>query len=432
MKKIIATMAALGILFSAAAQEEVVLLDTVQQPYTELCVEAGWEVHLIQNDSPVSTIAIVVPEGELPTAGSTYLSRFSKGKLTIRRNTSLPQGTVVEVCGQLKLKSLNIMENATVVADHYAAVGPKGAGTEIMLADNATLRVRHLEAAETTSIYSSKYAETHIDTISGKSLHVVLQKDDQFHYGENRLSDELKIVENFPHYEKYLPDGLVADKRHAWLLCDADSHLVVQRLHERVWDWSLSLGLLVGHRFGELMPSALASPYATEGTMTAYFPLITHFKLSDKWNLRTGLMMGYEYTKLYHQVTLDEGGLNIADGRTPIQKNAFLNTYLGIPATIYFTPHPKRGSQSVSFGADVRVSRLVGSTFSNMPDIFLGKPLKVREGIYNPWRIEVGLDVATNAIGIIHGVRFYTNLLPEYRIKDTGKSVRAFGLEIIF
>ena len=80
----------------------------------------------------------------------------------------------------------------------------------------------------------------------------------------------------------------------------------------------------------------------------------------------------------------------------------------------------------------MRVSRLIGSTFSNTPDIFLSQRLRPQTGVFNPWRIEVGVGLTTTAIGIIHGVRLYTNLLPEFRSKETGKSLHSLGLEVTF
>ena len=434
MKKIFSTLTALCLAFGAMAQEEVALTDTILQPFTKLIVEAGWEVHLIQNDSPVSTIAIIVPEESLPTAGSTYLSSYSKNKLTILRNTSLPEGTVVELSGRLRLEELTLKENATVMADRYIAKNENGNGTLVHIGENSTLHVRHLVTAVGCDavLWSSDYAQTIIDTLSGEDFHIYLQRDDRFYYGANRLNGNLAISENHPHYEKYYPEGLTANPCQPWKLEDTTQHIVVFKLHQRTWSYLVSAGLLVGYRFGEFSPSAINSPYASDGTLTCNIPLITDFKLSDKWTLRTGLMLSLEYTKMYHQVTLDEGILNIADGRTPMQKNAFFNTYLGIPATIYFTPHPEKGSRSVSFGADVRVSRLIGSTFSNTPDIFHSQRLRPKTGVYNPWRIELGLNLTTNAIGIIHGVRLYTNLLPEFRSKETGKSLHSLGLEVTF
>ena len=434
MKKIISTLTALCLAFGAMAQDEVALTDTILQPFTKLIVEEGWEVHLIQNDSPVNTIAIIVPEEGLPTAGSTYLSSCTKDKMTILRNTSLPEGAIVELSGRLRLEELVLKENATVMADRFVAKNEKGNGTIMHVGENATLHIRHLVTAVGCDaiLWSSEYAKTIIDTLSGEDFHINLQRGDRFYYGANQLNGMLAITEEHPHYEKYYPDGLSANACQPWRLGDTTQHIAVFKHHQRTWSYQISAGLLVGYRFGELSPSAINSPYASDGTLTCNIPLITDFKLGEKWTLRTGLMLSLEYTKMYHQVTLDDGILNIADGRTPLQKNAFLNTYIGIPATIYFTPHPEWGSQSVSFGADVRISRLIRSTFSNTPDIFQSQILRPQTGIFNPWRIELGLSLTTNAIGIIHGVRLYTNLLPEYRIKDTGKSTHSFGLEVTF
>ena len=34
--------------------------------------------------------------------------------------------------------------------------------------------------------------------------------------------------------------------------------------------------------------------------------------------------------------------------------------------------------------------------------------------MFQPWKLEIGLKVSTDAIGLLHGIRFFTNLLPTY------------------
>ena len=209
MKKLILILTAICINLAAIAQEEVALTDTILRPFSKLTVEAGWEVHLIQNDSPVSTIAIIVPEEKLPTAGSTYLSSIKKDRLTILRNTSLPEGTVVELSGRLRLEELVLRENATVVADHYIAKNEKGNGTEVMVGENATLHIRHLVTATgcDAHLWSSDYANTIIDTLSGKDFHIDLHRGDRFYYGVNQLEGKLTIAKYIHITRSITPTG---------------------------------------------------------------------------------------------------------------------------------------------------------------------------------------------------------------------------------
>ena len=44
--------------------------------------------------------------------------------------------------------------------------------------------------------------------------------------------------------------------------------------------------------------------------------------------------------------------------------------------------------------------------------------------------MELGLSFDTHHLGIIHGVRVFTNLLPEYRPSVTTEKFRSIGVEI--
>ena len=50
--------------------------------------------------------------------------------------------------------------------------------------------------------------------------------------------------------------------------------------------------------------------------------------------------------------------------------------------------------------------------------------------VFNPWKLEVGLSFNTHHLGIIHGVRVFTNLLPEYKPGVTDDKFRTIGLEL--
>ncbi|MBQ7533113.1 MAG: hypothetical protein IJT45_05375, partial [Bacteroidales bacterium] len=51
---------------------------------------------------------------------------------------------------------------------------------------------------------------------------------------------------------------------------------------------------------------------------------------------------------------------------------------------------------------------------------------------FNPWKLEVGISFNTNMLGIFHGIRVFTNLLPEYKPGVTSSEIRNIGIEIKF
>ena len=52
------------------------------------------------------------------------------------------------------------------------------------------------------------------------------------------------------------------------------------------------------------------------------------------------------------------------------------------------------------------------------------------DGVFNPWKMEVGLSFNTQHLGILHGIRVYTNLLPEYKPGVTTDKFRSVGIEL--
>ena len=47
-----------------------------------------------------------------------------------------------------------------------------------------------------------------------------------------------------------------------------------------------------------------------------------------------------------------------------------------------------------------------------------------------PWKLEVGLTLGTSRAGLIHGLRFFGNLLPTYKDAVTGEKIHTVGMSI--
>ena len=59
----------------------------------------------------------------------------------------------------------------------------------------------------------------------------------------------------------------------------------------------------------------------------------------------------------------------------------------------------------------------------------------VRQSIHNaesllPWKLELGLSVTTDVIGLLHGVRFFVNLLPSYHDPVTDTDLFLHGMTL--
>ena len=47
-----------------------------------------------------------------------------------------------------------------------------------------------------------------------------------------------------------------------------------------------------------------------------------------------------------------------------------------------------------------------------------------------PWKLEVGLTLSTDVIGLTHGLRLFTNLLPTYKDPATGEKFYTSGVTL--
>ena len=54
----------------------------------------------------------------------------------------------------------------------------------------------------------------------------------------------------------------------------------------------------------------------------------------------------------------------------------------------------------------------------------------VRGSSLQPWKLEVGVTLGTSRVGLIHGLRFFTNLLPTYKDVVTGEKIYISGMSI--
>ena len=143
--------------------------------------------------------------------------------------------------------------------------------------------------------------------------------------------------------------------------------------------------------------------------------------------MQTGLQLDLNIRRLAHPVVQNGMGLIAADEQLPARQNVLTNTYLTIPVNFY----RKISRNGDELGLDVNFGRRLGGSLFTREAAAWGNSSSQEHitHVFNPWKIEFGISLNTNALGLIHGVRFYTNLLPEFN-KQTSESFRAIGIEI--
>lgn len=430
MKRIILLLVILVTFQMGFAQEEVAVEQRIDQSIGMMRIHPGWEVHLLHQEADSGyRIAIITNEDYAPFAFNVQLCNVKGDTLTILENTQLPQGTIVEVEGPMVLRELNVYQRATVKADRIVTPQQENP-TYISLSKNAELHVQHFQV---TSPESSPMIDVWdrskliIDTITGKGdIAAETYTDAEFQISTNHLEGKISWIqwEDTPvrHYQQ--KDSRIIKTKQVdgeWVTTD----------HRKVWSDAIHVDASFGYRMGT-NPTNANSPLLNSGTLSVNLGLSTYFQLGKRLGLRTGIQWNTDNKFLSHQVKYEDNALVVIDGQEDFQRNRLKNDYVGIPISLdYYL-----GRQSTeSFSLDFYCGYLMGELFSTSvdPTKLIGFKNWNREkidGIFNPWKMEVGLSFNTQHLGFFHGIRVFTNLLPEYKPGVTTDKFRSIGVEI--
>lgn len=195
------------------------------------------------------------------------------------------------------------------------------------------------------------------------------------------------------------------------------------------------------------------SPYYSRYGLFVQVPLMFGYEVSPRWELRAGLRYDFCFDPLYYPVKVnyaERDGLAYSQGldfeSAPVngKQSAYaLRSYIGIPLQATWYPYP-REKRLLQFQFDLfagyavgrtvminhrSVSRTIAGDQVNWSDTSpLGEELTTDDNTLLRWRLELGATVSTDVLGLIHGVRFFGNLLPTYRDPLTGDGVYLFGM----
>ena len=435
MKRIILSFIILLAAQIGFAQEEVAIEQNINQRINKLEINPGWAVHLLHHEADSGyRVAIITDEDLAARAYNVQLCNVKDQTLTILENTQLPQGTVVEIEGPMNLWQIGLLDRATAKADYViasAASAPKDL-TNLFLARNSSFHVQHyhiLNPDNSPSIDVWDHAQHTIDTISGEGDAVVKVYEGDFQYGTDILRGKITLYEygntsDWPYMQG--KDCRVIKTK------EVDGKLVTTD-RRKIWNDALVLDVGIGIQQGNT-PTNPNSPFLQYNTLSVNIGFNTYFKLGNHWGLRTGLQWNENQKSLCHQVKYENNELVVIDGQGDYQRNRLYNLYMGIPVSLdYYLG--KRQTESVSL--DLYCGRLLGERLVTSKDPTKPFGLNLNTGskenldnIFNPWKLEVGFSFNTRHLGVIHGVRVFTNLLPEYKPGITTDKFRSIGFEI--
>ena len=431
MKHITILFAILITLQTGFAQEEVAIEQRIDQPINTLEIYRGWDVHLLHNEADSGyRVAIVTNEDYAPFAFNVQLCNVKGDTLTILENTQLPRGTVVEVEGPMKFQRISLMYEAEAKANQVIATPSDCHLTNLFISNYAEFHIQHYLIPDPDcgpGIEVWDRSKLTMDTISGTgNVAVSIYDKSDFHIVTNQLDGKITLHEyeetsGWHYRENDWREIKSREKDGVWITTD----------HKKIWTNSISVDASIGYRLGT-NPKNADSPFLQNGTLSINVGLSTYFKFSNHWGLGTGLHLNSNKKFLSHQVSYVDDALVVTDGQEDYQRHRLNSTYVGIPVTLYY----HLGKQKTeSFSLDLFCGRLIDEQLrtSKAPTKLIGFRNWNREkvdDIFNPWKLEVGLSFNTQHLGIIHGVRVFTNLLPEYKPGITTDKFRSIGIEL--
>ena len=196
----------------------------------------------------------------------------------------------------------------------------------------------------------------------------------------------------------------------------------------------------LGLEVGVSLLSHKATPYASTRCFSLRIPLMAHLPLSPHWQLNAGLRYDFEWAPLRYNVELAaDGSLAFLSTPTTSRQHAVMhNSYVGIPIQMVWYPWGDN-QRLLGVGLDIYAAYAVSSyinidyrtvtTDANITYVSeSGSVIDAYDPVVQPWKLEVGLTLSTDVIGLLHGVRFFTNLLPTYKDPTTGKKIYTTGI----
>ena len=413
------------------AQEEVAIEQLINQPINRLEIYRGWDVHLLHNEADTGyRVAIVTDEDYAPFAFNVQLCNVKGDTLTILENTQLPRGTVVEVEGPMTFQKIALMNEATAKADQIIAVPCDCQSYNIFISRDADFHIQHYHIPNPEcgpGIEVWERSKLTLDTISGTGNAAAKIYEADFQIATNELNGRITLNE----YE-VTPGWHYQQTDWREINSKGENGVWITTNHKKIWNNAINIEAGFGYRLGT-NPKNADSPFLQNGTLSINFGLGTYINFNNHLGLRTGLQMNVNKKYLCHQVSYEDNALVVTDGQGDYQRNTLSNTYLGIPISLNYYLG-KQHTESISL--DFFCGRLIGENLrtSNDPTLLVqgafGYLTTPMDDIFNPWKLEVGLSFNTNHLGILHGIRVFTNLLPEYKPGVTTDKFRSVGIEL--
>ena len=217
---------------------------------------------------------------------------------------------------------------------------------------------------------------------------------------------------------------------------------------------SLTLGISAGATFYNSDNNP--SPYYSKYGLQLQVPLVLDWRVSPHWRLGAGLRYDLCWDPLYYAVkvnnvfsneTYSTDGIVFESDAVEGRQSAYvMRHYIGVPLRATWYPVKREPRllgvtfdlfAGYAFGSFVHTNTTWAHYVQQNGNTFLNVNNRSDETIPDdptllPWKLELGVTLSTDVLGLLHGVRFFMNLLPSYREPTTGYTLYMHGMTLFF
>ena len=204
---------------------------------------------------------------------------------------------------------------------------------------------------------------------------------------------------------------------------------------------SFTLGVQAGTKFNLTSHTAYDAP----NSLLLQIPFVGVIPLPvERLTAIGGLRYDFEWSFLRYNVTpVDGGGIDFLTTPTTGRQTAVMfHSYLGLTGEVQwqvFKSSHRALRLSLDYYAAYDVSRYLTIRTRDARNTYFGTQtstsrtvVESSDPMFQPWKLEIGLTASTDLLGIIHGIRFFTNLLPTYIDPASGEKIYNTGMMIYF
>lgn len=190
------------------------------------------------------------------------------------------------------------------------------------------------------------------------------------------------------------------------------------------------------------------SPYYSKYGFTLQIPVLCEYNFAPHWQFSTGLRYDFNWdplTNAVEEVWVSNGEDNgLSHNTTPTigKQTAYIYSgFIGIPVKLtwfpkaddkrllgigfdYYVGYAVRNIYQIST-TEIRLTDAATQSYNASGDMTEGGSPTLL-----PWRMEVGLTLSTDYLGLLHGARLFFDLLPRYKDLLTGEKIRTVGITL--